>query len=134
MRKIFLLLIAWLLSASVALAYTGSYCVSGAGTSAVNGTYTQDIAGVWISSGCAYVMFNAGLGVITPCGTPIGTAFSELRIADNTKGYYYDSHAGTGDVEHFDTVNGDGTAPIPSVTQGACASASVLARFFWWFN
>lgn len=130
--KTLLISLIWFLVPSFALAWTGSYCVSGAGTAAVNGTYTYLALGngAWVNAGCTYMMYNAGTGTITPCSTLTNINFAELRSADNSTGYYYDSVAITGTVETFNTINSGGSAPIPTVTQGACASPFI---FHLWF-
>lgn len=134
MKKLLLFLI--VMVPNSAFAYTGDYCVSGAGTAAVNGTYTFQSTGIWVSAGCSYMMFDAVYpGTANPCGVVTNTAYSELRSGDNINGYYFDSHIGTGTVETFDSVNTNGTTPVPTVTQGACSGGGAtttinrLAKF-----
>jgi hypothetical protein len=121
MKKLLLLLV--LILPNSAFAYTGDYCVSGAGTTGANGTYTFNQTGVWVK-GTSYEMHDSTPtgSTFTLNGVTCGNAYAELRSYDcTTAGYYYDSSGPyVGDVEHLDTVNNDGTGPVPTVTQGSC--------------
>jgi hypothetical protein len=122
------------------LAYTGNYCVSGAGNSAVDGTYTFVQTGAWIK--CPYDLTdsNAVAGSwISPCaGETINETYAQIRL-DNTSGEYYNTNViGIAPPDPFG-INADGGGGLPVPTIAECASPpppATTTPFSWpdWSN
>jgi len=96
-----------------------SYCVSGAGTPGVDGQY--DIDGV-------HGTYNHVGGTDFRL---VYTGYYELRSGANPyvvpvttdAGYYYDSAGAGGSYVSINTVNTDGSYPIPTIVSGECVSS-----------
>lgn len=100
-----------------------SYCVTGAGTAGANGQYDED------PSHAAYQQFNHVDGTDFRL---VYTGYYELRSGANPfvtpattdNGYYFDNSGAGGSYLQLDSVNTQGSLPIPTVVVGACASES----------
>jgi hypothetical protein len=114
MRYIFFLVIFLLPFSS---AFASDYCLSGAGTPGVDGGYTFNVVhSTYDHDGgtdfrLVYTGFYENRSGANPYVVP----------ATTDVGYYYDSAGAGGSFLGLNTVNTDGTLPIPTVVTGSCS-------------
>lgn len=89
------------------------YCVTGAGSTIVNGYYTQ---GANLYGYPAYYPVD-GQDTVMEYGL---SNYYEIRSLSQitTNGYYHDSAGAGGSYEGIDTINNIGVAPVPTVVDG----------------